>query len=192
MKVKADKKFLVNADIDSIWTVLTNPEKIVVCVPGAQLTETIDEDHFKGKVTIKIGPVTAKFNGDVEFSKRDSSTYELSMEGKGADISGKGGATMNMELSLNAHETSTEVSCIMTVSITGRIAQFGSRMIEAVNNKLFEQFIQNFSNLLTQENERGNVDEVSSEAEPVKAASLVGSIIVSELKRKFGKKAELE
>ena len=102
--------------------------------------------------------MTAKFNGDVEFSKRDSSTYELSMEGKGADISGKGGAMMNMELSLNTHETSTEVSCIMTVSITGRIAQFGSLMIEAVNNKLFEQFIQNFSNLLTQENERGNVD----------------------------------
>jgi len=99
---------------------------------------------------------------------------------------------MNMEHSLNAHETFTEISCIMTVSITGRIAQFGSRMIEAVNNKLFEQFIQNFSNLLTQENEGGNVDEVPSEAEPVKAASLVGSIIVSELKRKFGKKAELE
>ena len=72
MKVKADKKFLVNVDIDSVWTVLTNSEKIVVCVPGAQLTETIDEDHFKGKVTIKIGPVTAKFNDDVEFIKRDS------------------------------------------------------------------------------------------------------------------------
>ena len=95
----------------------------------------------------------AKFNGDVEFSKRDSSTYELSMEGKGEDISGKGGATMNMELSLNVHETFTEITCIMTVSITGRIAQFGSRMIEAVNNKLFEQFIQTFSNLLTQKNE---------------------------------------
>ena len=136
--------------------------------------------------------MTAKFNGDVEFRRRDSSTYELSMEGKGADISGKGGATMNMELSLNEHETFPEISCIMNVSITGRIAQVGSRMIEAVNNKLFEQFIRNFSNLLTQENERGNVDEVPSEAEPVKAASLVGSIIVSEFKRKFGKKAELE
>ena len=80
----------------------------------------------------------------------------------------------------------------MNVSITGRIAHFGSRMIEAVNNKLFEQFIQNFSNLLTQENERGNLNELPSEVEPVKAASLVGSIIVSELKSKFGKNAELE
>ena len=99
---------------------------------------------------------------------------------------------MNMELSLNEHETFTEISCTMTVSITGRIAQFGSRMIEAVNNKLFEQFIQTFSNLLTQKNERGNVDEVPSKVELVKAESLVGSIIVSELKRKFRKNAELE
>ena len=64
-------------------------------------------------------------------------------------------------------------------------------MIEAVNNKLFEQFIQNFSNLLTQENEGGNVDEVPSEAEPVKAASLVGSVIVSELKRRVGQKSRI-
>ena len=99
---------------------------------------------------------------------------------------------MNMELSLNAHEKFTEISCIMTVSITGRIAQFGSHMIEAVNNKLFEQFIQNFSNLLAQETERGNVDEIPSKAVPDKAALLAGSIIVSEFKRKFGKKAELE
>ena len=81
--------------------------------------------------------MTAKFNGDIEFSERDRSTYELLMEGKGTDINGKGGATMNMDLSLNPYETFTEVSCIMTLSITGQIAQFGSRMIEAVNKKLF-------------------------------------------------------
>jgi hypothetical protein len=80
----------------------------------------------------------------------------------------------------------------LIVSITGQIAQFGSLMIEAINNKLFEQFIHNFSNLLTQENERGSVDEFPSAVEPVKAASLASSIIVSKLKIKFGKKAELE
>ena len=73
----------------------------MVCIPGAQLTETIDEDHFKGNVSVKIGPVITKFRGDVEFSKRDSSTYELAMIGKGSDINGKGGAAMNMGLTLN-------------------------------------------------------------------------------------------
>jgi acyl carrier protein len=65
-------------------------------------------------------------------------------------------------------------------------------MIEAVNNKLFEQFIQNFSNLLGQENGEEDSSTNSSAAEPVKAASLVGSVIMSELKKKFGKKVELK
>ena len=192
MEVTSNKTFQVSADIDYVWSVLNEPEQVVVCVPGAELTETIDEDHFKGKVTIKIGPVTAKFNGKIEFTQRDSSKYELAMEGTGADISGKGGATMNMSLSLKALETGTEVTCIMSVSITGRIAQFGARMIEAVNNKLFDQFIQNFSNLLARENVETDAEFIAAEAEPVKAASLVGSVILSELKKKFRKKVDLE
>ena len=97
---------------------------------------------------------------------------------------------MNMGLTLNEHETCTEANCKMTVSITGRIAQFGSRMFEAVNNKLFEQFINNFSNLLKQENWEEKTTELHAESELVKATSLVGSVIVSKLKRKFGNKAE--
>ena len=192
MEVSSKKTFQVSADIDSVWSVLNDPEQVVVCVPGAQLTEALDEDHFKGKVTLKIGPVTAKFNGEVEFTQRDSAKYELALEGKGADISGKGGASMKMSLSLRALEKHTEVTSNMSVSITGRIAQFGARMIEAVNNKLFEQFTQNFSNLLAKENGAAGAGTNSPEAEPVKAASLVGSVIVSELKKKFGKKVPLQ
>ena len=99
---------------------------------------------------------------------------------------------MSMWLKLNALETGTEVCCRMIVSITGRIAQFGARMIDAVNNKMFEQFISNFTNMM----EQGNGDESTAgktrEAEPVKAASLVGSVIVSELKKKLTKKTESE
>ena len=185
MEVTAEKFFQLNADINAIWKALTNPKIIVVCIPGAQLTETIDEDHFKGKVSVKIGPVIAKFRVEVELSKRDSPTYELVMMGKGADINGKRGATMNMGLTLNELETCTEAYYKMIVSITGRIAQFGSRMFEAVNNKLFEQFINNFSNLLDQENWEEKTSELHAESEPVKATSLVGSVIVSKLKRKI-------
>ena len=96
MEVKSDKNFKLSADVDSVWNVLINPEKVVTCVPGAELTETIDENHFKGKVTIKIGPVKAKFNGDVEIEKREISNFELSMTSNGSDISGKGCAAMSM------------------------------------------------------------------------------------------------
>ena len=192
MEVKSEKNFELSTNIDTVWDVLINPEKVVICVPGAELTETIDENHLKGKVTIKIGPVTAKFNGDVEIEKRDISDYELAMKGMGSDISGKGGASMGMQIKLNALETGTEVCCSMTVSITGRIAQFGARMIEAVNNKMFEQFISNFKNMMEQEKGHESTAVRLNEAEPVKAASIVGSVIVSELKNKFRKKTESE
>ena len=188
MEVKSDKIFELNADIETVWNVLINPEKVVTCVPGAELTDTIDENHLKGKVIIKIGPVTAKFNGDIEIEKREISNYELAMTGKGSDISGKGGASMSMWLKLNVLETGTEVCCRMTVSITGRIAQFGARMIEAVNNKMFEQFISNFTNMMEQENEDVSTAGRPREAESIKVASLVGSVILTELKKKIDKK----
>ena len=188
MEVKAEKNFELNANIAKVWNVLINPEKVVTCVPGAELTDKIDENNLKGTVKIKIGPVTAKFNGDVEIEKRNPSNYELAMTGKGSDISGKGGASMSMWLKLNALETRTKVCCRMTVSITGRIAQFGARMIEAVNNKMFEQFISNFTHMMEQENGDERNEGRTSDVEPVKAASLVGSVIVSELQKKFSKK----
>ena len=105
------------------------------------------------------------------------------MTGKNSDISGKGGASMSMWLKLNTLETGTKVCCRMTVSITGRIAQFGARMIEAVNNKMFEQFISNFTNMMEQGNGSESTAVRLSESEPVKAGSLVRSVIVSELKK---------
>ena len=110
------------------------------------------------------------------------------MTGKGSDISGKGGAAMSMWLKLNALETGTEVYCRMTVSITGKIVQFGARMIEAVNNKMFEQFISNFTNMMEQGNGSESTAVRLSESEPVKAGSFVRSVIVSELKKNLTKK----
>ena len=93
-----------------------------------------------------------------------------------------------MALKLNALETGTDVCCRMTFYIIGRIAQFEARMIEAKNNKMFEQFFNNFTNMM----EQGNGGESNAgrprESEPVKAASLVHSVIVSELKKKLAKK----
>ena len=75
MEVKSDKNFEFNADIETVWNVLINPEKVLTSFPGSELTDTIDEKHLKGKVTIKIGPVTAKFNRDIEIEKREISNY---------------------------------------------------------------------------------------------------------------------
>ena len=154
MEVKADKELQLKQDPQMVWKVMTDPALMVVSVPGAELTETLDERNFKGKIGIKIGPVTAKFNGEASFTKMEESNYQLTLEGKGSDAGGKGGANMTMNILLSEIEGGgTLMKSSMALSITGKLAQFGSRMIVAVNNKMFDQWAKNFTSLLDQGSE---------------------------------------
>ena len=149
MEVKADKKLSLKQNPATVWKVLTNPPQMVVSVPGAELTEQLDDRNFKGKIGLKIGPVTAKFNGEASFTKLEENDYEITLEGKGSDTGGKGGASMCMNIQLfPGIEGGTLMNSSMSLSITGKLAQFGSRMIVAVNNKLFDQWAKNFTDLL--------------------------------------------
>ena len=151
MEVKAEKNLRFEQDKSFIWGKMIDPTFMVKSVPGAELTEKTDDKHFKGKISVKIGPVTAKFNGEAEFTKLDEPNNEMTMEGKGLDTSGKGGAKMTMNIKLvQLEEGGTEMLSSMTLSITGKLAQFGARMIVAVNNKMFDQWSKNFTNLLNE------------------------------------------
>ena len=71
MDVKAEKNVKFNLDKELIWCKIIDPSFMVETVPGAELTEQIDEKHFRGKLSLKIGPVTTKFNGEAKFTKLD-------------------------------------------------------------------------------------------------------------------------
>ena len=187
MEVKAEKNLKLNQDPDMIWKCMIDPSFMVKSVPGAELTEQLDERNFKGKISIKIGPVTTKFNGEAEFTKLEEADYELTMEGKGLDTSGKGGANMTMNIKLSTlEEGGTEMQSSMSLSITGRLAQFGARMIVAVNNKMFDQWATSFTELLNEQTSSKGSEEKSnnqpdngnvSEPTPVKALPLAWAAI---------------
>ena len=187
MEVKAEKSLQLNQEPAMIWECMIDPSFMVKSVPGAELTEQIDERNFKGKISIKIGPVTAKFNGEAEFTKLEETNYELIMEGKGLDTSGKGGANMTMNIKLSPLDGGgTEMQSSMTLSITGRLAQFGARMIVAVNNKMFDQWATSFTELMNQQTSSKDSDEESrkpqnnvneAETTPVKAFPLAWAAI---------------
>jgi hypothetical protein len=144
MEVTADKNFTINAPVDKVWELLSDPSRVVVCVPGAQLTEIVNDNNFKGKISVKIGPVTSKFNGEGRFEKLDAQAKEMVLQGAGKDTGGKGSASMTMTVNLKEVNGATEVTSSIRLSITGKLAQFGSRMIVAVNDKLIEQFVRKF------------------------------------------------
>ncbi|MCB0571473.1 MAG: SRPBCC family protein [Phaeodactylibacter sp.] len=176
MKANIEKVFHVDEPIAKVWGFLTDPARIVPCVPGASLSEQIDEDNFKGEVTLKFGPVKASYNGQVTFQERNADAYHMQLLGKGLDSKGKGSADMLMSGSLVEKDGGTEVACSMEISITGMLAQFGSRLITDVSNTVFGQFVDNFKARLAGE----EVDNT------LKAGSVVGSVV----KGIFGKKEE--
>ena len=189
MEVKAEKKIKFDQEKSLIWNKMIDPSFMVKSVPGAELTEQTDERHFKGKISIKIGPVTAKFNGEAEFTLLDESNNELTMEGKGLDASGRGSANMTMNIKLFPLEDGkTEMQSSMKLSITGKLAQFGSRMIVAVNNKMFDQWSNNFIDLLNEKSENSTnendltkkINETDdTKSQPVKALPLLWTALKS-------------
>ena len=187
MEVKAEKQLKLNQNPDMVWKMMIDPSFMVKTVPGAELTELLDDRNFNGKISLKIGPVTAKFNGEAKFTKLVEEDYELTLEGKGLDTSGKGGANMTMNIKLAPiDDGGTEMKSSMSLSITGRLAQFGGRMIVAVNNKMFDQWAKSFTDLLNEQsptnysNEKSSSQQTDSkpvESTPVKASPLAWAAI---------------
>jgi len=169
MTTSINKTFNVEQPIDAVWANLTNPEKVVVCVPGASLTEKVDENNYKGGVELKFGPVKASYGGLITFIERDAAAHRMVLKGAGTDNKGKGGADMKMDGVLSEKDGGTEVNVTMDVSVTGMLAQFGSRLINDVSNQVFDQFIANFKAQLA----GGEVDS------KLKTGSLVGTAIKS-------------
>ncbi len=145
MQVKINESFQVDAPIEEAWAMLSDPIKVVTCVPGAKITETIDERNYKGTVSMKVGPVVTNFKGDIEIERLDEATHELVLLGNGMDAKGKGSAKMKLVGTLRSLDGGgTEVSTSMELSVSGRLAQFGSRLMEDISSRVFEQFVECF------------------------------------------------
>ena len=193
MKTNINKTFQVERPISEVWNFLSDPTKIVTCVPGAKLTEKIDDQNFKGTVTMKIGPVVTSFNGQIKLVRLDEATHTMEIHGKGVDTKGKGSADMMLTGTLadNGDQT-TEVTNNMELSITGKLAQFGSRMIVDVSDHVFKQFLSNFRNQLQAASDSAISNEapVAEEAEPLNALSLFFAMLWSSILKLIGKETK--
>lgn len=189
MKTTINKTFLIERPMKEVWNFLSDPHKIVTCVPGAKLTETIDDKTYKGTVTMKIGPVVTSFNGEIELTTLDEASHSMEIHGKGVDTKGKGSANMVLSGKLKDNGNNiTEVTNNMDISITGKLAQFGSRMIADVSDQVFKQFLDNFRNQIqAAPSDSTEATAETNEAEPLNAVSLFFSMIWASIRKLFGK-----
>jgi len=139
--VLIEDSFTVPFAADGLWAVLHDVEQLAPCLPGAELTEVVDERTWKGKVHVKFGPVQMAFGGTVVMEERDDTAHRAKLTAKGIEQRGKGAATANVESWLEpAPDDATTVHIRSDIRITGAAAQLSRGLLPEVSKMLTRQF----------------------------------------------------
>ena len=138
--MKIANEFTVSVPIEKAWEVLTDMEQVIPLMPGAQLVGHEGEDYL-GKVKVKVGPVTSEFSGKAHFVERDEAAHRALIDGRGKEARGTGNAAATVTLQLHEAGDHTRVTVDTDLKIVGKLAQFGSGMLQQVSEKLLGQFV---------------------------------------------------
>lgn len=138
--MKLENEFTVNASMDESWNAMLDLEKVTPCLPGAQLTEQVG-DEYKGTMTVKMGPVTQKYNGTVKVEEADESAHRAVIKADGKDARGQGTASATITSTLHdGGNGSVRVHVETDMQLTGKVAQFGRGMHKEVAAKIMDRF----------------------------------------------------
>ena len=143
-------EYTIPAKRSEVWKALNNPDILKECIPGCTELEAIDAQHLKATVALKIGPVSAKFRGEVELSDIiEPKSYRIYGEGKGGAAGfAKGGANVDLE---ELDENNTVLRYKVDAKIGGKLAQLGSRLIDSTSKKLAGKFFDSFVKIFVKE-----------------------------------------
>jgi len=189
MAFKIEERFEVQAPVERVWKYLIDPQRVVGCLPGAELLEQQDEHTFLGAIKVKVGPLSMSYKGQAKFTEINEETHQVRMVGDAREVGGSGSTKVSM-LSTVAPMASggSEVTVNADVELVGKIVQFGRGMIEEVSRQMFRQF----SACVKQQLEVEVPEEPQpAETKAVAAAPLafraLWAIIVRFFRRLFGK-----
>jgi carbon monoxide dehydrogenase subunit G len=137
--MQIENSFAVKAEPDRVYEFLLDVNNVVSCVPGAELSEVVDPNTFKGKVRIKVGPVTVNYNGTARITSRDADTRTATLEAEGRETTGSGTAQATTIMAVAADGETSKVTLTTDFTVVGRIAQFGRGIMEDVSRHLVGQ-----------------------------------------------------
>jgi len=123
--MKLEQSFIVHAPIDRVWEALIDVELVAPCLPGAEITEASDDGRYRGSFTVKLGPTTAAYRGELEMESVDQAARTVTMKASGQDKRGQGGAKATIVSVLSEDGGATKVDVDTDFTITGRLARFG-------------------------------------------------------------------
>ena len=135
-----ESEFKVPGPVEDVWAYLLEVQRVAPCMPGAELTEVIDERSWKGKVNVKLGPVSLSFAGTVTMTERDDEAHRVSVKAMGMEQRGKGAATAVVTAWAEAFDDGTKVRFTQDLTVSGAVAQFSRGMMQDVSGRMTRQF----------------------------------------------------
>lgn len=195
MKVTLDKIYPVAAPADAAWNFLQDIKSVAACMPGAEITEGSDASHFTGKIKVKVGPVVAAFKGDIEVQGIDAGKKELILLGKGTDTKGTSSASMRLTASIRELANGQcELIGHSEVTVNGKMASFGGRLMDSVSNRILQQFADNFANNVIAMGEGSHADaaaaEVADAPKELNGLAILWHLIADYFKALFGRESK--
>jgi uncharacterized protein len=167
-----DNSFEVPLPPDQAWPVLMDIRRIAPCLPGAELVEVLGDDSYKGKVSVRLGPVSLAFVGVVKFEDIDNAAHTARVKAQGSDNKGRGAANATASFRLEPAGTGSKVLVHTDLSLSGAVAQYGrgASMIQATASQIINQFAANLRAQLAAPATAGSASPVGTPAAPATAA----------------------
>jgi uncharacterized protein len=184
MAIKVESSFVVPTRIEDAWRILTDVPRIAPCMPGAEVTEVVDEHTYKGLARVKIGPMQLVFNGEARLHDLDPVAHTSRLSARGGDNKGRGSVQSEMSFSLLPEGEQTRVTVMTDISLSGAVAQYGrgAGMIKEICNQFAAQFARN----LAAQVEGGGNAIAGGAAKPVSAIGVVTGAVKAMVARKIG------
>jgi uncharacterized protein len=190
--MKLEHSFQVAAPLDRVWEALIDVERVAPCLPGAEITEAGEDGSYRGTFSVRLGPTTAAYRGELAMEEVDAAAHRAVMRASGQDKRGQGSAKATIVSTMREEAGTTSVEVETDFTITGRLARFGrGGMIEDVSNRL----LRDFSECLQQKIEASEAapdpeapeppDPRPAQAKPVGGFSLFLRAMLDRIRRAF-------
>lgn len=139
--MKLEQSFEVRAPLERVWETLIDLERVAPCLPGAEITEAAEDGTYRGTFSVRLGPTTAAYHGELKMEELDESAHRAVMRASGQDKRGQGSAKATIVSTMSAEGDLTSVEVDTDFTITGRLARFGrGGMIQDISNRLLKDF----------------------------------------------------
>ena len=138
--MKIENSFEVDAPPEAAWALLMDVPRVIPCMPGATLAETVDDDHWRAKLAVKLGPISLSFDADVTRETADDSARRAVLATNARESRGRGSAQATIESTLAELPGGTRVDIVTDLTLTGPVAQYGRGMVQSVASQLTAQF----------------------------------------------------